>query len=106
MKALRFDRFDLSTLRVEEIPKPRPGAEEVLVRVRAASINPSDVKNVLGKFTATVLPRTPGRDLGGVVVSGDASMEGQEIWAAGEILVLRATVAMRNLLFCRNWERG
>jgi NADPH:quinone reductase-like Zn-dependent oxidoreductase len=84
MKALRFDQFgDLSALRVEEIPTPSPGAGEVLVRVRAASINPSDVKNVLGKLKATVLPRTPGRDLAGIVVGGDASMEGQEIWAAG-----------------------
>jgi NADPH:quinone reductase len=84
MKALRFDRFgDLSALRVEEIPTPIPGAGEVLVRVRAASINPSDVKNVLGKFKATVLPRTAGRDLAGMIVGGDASMEGREIWAAG-----------------------
>src|SRR6202050_4518740 len=84
MKALRFDRFgDLSALRVEEIPTPIPGAGEVLVRVRAASINPSDVKNVLGKFKATVLPRTAGRDLAGMIVGGEASMEGREIWAAG-----------------------
>jgi NADPH:quinone reductase len=84
MKALRFDRFgDLSALRVGEIPTPTPGAGEVLVRVQGASINPSDVKNVLGKFKATVLPRTPGRDLAGIVVGGDASMEGQEVWAAG-----------------------
>ncbi|MGB8540139.1 MAG: zinc-binding alcohol dehydrogenase family protein [Candidatus Acidiferrales bacterium] len=84
MKALRFDRFgDLTALRVEEIPTPAPGMGEVLVRVCAASINPSDVKNVLGKFKATVLPRTPGRDLAGIVVGGDTSMAGQEVWAAG-----------------------
>src|SRR5271154_662992 len=84
MKALRFSSFgDLSALRMEEVPTPVPGAGQVLVEVRAASINPSDAKNVLGKLKSTTLPRTPGRDLAGVVVAGDQDMIGQEVWAAG-----------------------
>jgi NADPH:quinone reductase-like Zn-dependent oxidoreductase len=35
--------------------------------VTAASINPSDVKNVAGAMEGTTLPRTPGRDFAGVV---------------------------------------
>ncbi|HEX3942242.1 MAG TPA: zinc-binding alcohol dehydrogenase family protein [Acidobacteriaceae bacterium] len=84
MKALRFSTFgDLSNLRVEEIPTPSPGPGEVLVRVHAASLNPSDVKNVLGIFHATTLPRTPGRDLAGVIVAGDPARIGEEVWAGG-----------------------
>ena len=63
------------------MPVLLPG--EVLVEVRAASINPSDVKNVQGKMKQTILPRTPGRDLAGIVVAGDEEMIGEQIWAAG-----------------------
>ena len=54
-------------LELGEVPDPRPGAGELLVRVRAAGVNPSDVKNVLGRFRDTTLPRIPGRDFAGVV---------------------------------------
>jgi len=85
MKALRFKNFgDVETvLQVEEVPKPVPGPDEVLVEVHAASINPADIKNVQGKFRQTTLPRTPGRDLAGVVVAGDKEIVGQEVWASG-----------------------
>ena len=36
-----------------------------LVRVMAASVNPSDVKNVAGAMKQTTLPRIPGRDFAG-----------------------------------------
>jgi NADPH:quinone reductase-like Zn-dependent oxidoreductase len=49
-----------------------------LVRVNAAAINPSDVKNVAGRFKQTTLPRTPGRDFAGVIES-----TGEQIWATG-----------------------
>jgi NADPH:quinone reductase-like Zn-dependent oxidoreductase len=85
MKALRFNRFgDVeAVLHVEEVPEPVPGPDEVVVKVRAASINPSDVKNVQGRFAQTTLPRTPGRDLAGVIIAGDKEMIGQEVWASG-----------------------
>lgn len=84
MRVLRFHRFgDLSDLRIEELPTPAPGRDEVLVKVRAASINPSDAKNVLGRFPQTKLPRTPGRDLAGVIVAGEQKRIGEEVWAAG-----------------------
>ncbi len=60
MRALRFGRFgDVSVLQIKEVPVPIPGPGEVLVKVHAASINPSDVKNVQGKMEGTILPRTP-----------------------------------------------
>jgi NADPH:quinone reductase-like Zn-dependent oxidoreductase len=85
MKELRFSSFgDLAgQLHVEEVPTPVPGPGEVLVKVYAASLNPSDWKNVLGQYKKTVLPRTPGQDFAGVIVAGDKEMIGQEIWATG-----------------------
>jgi len=85
MKALRFGNFGDpgEVLRIEEVPEPLPGPEEVLVKVLAASLNPSDVKNVQGNFGKTTLPRIPGRDFAGIVTAGDREMIGQETWAAG-----------------------
>jgi len=84
VKALRFDRFgSLDALQVAEVPPPRPRESEVLVRIRAAGVNPSDVKNVLGRFSDTTLPRTPGRDFAGVVASGPEEWIGREVWGTG-----------------------
>ncbi|MGA2401697.1 MAG: zinc-binding alcohol dehydrogenase family protein [Syntrophobacteraceae bacterium] len=85
MRALRFHEFGdpAEVLHIERLPDPAPGPEEVLVQVQAASLNPSDVKNVQGKFGKTTLPRIPGRDSAGIVVAGDKEMIGREIWTAG-----------------------
>src|ERR1700678_489713 len=84
MRALRFHSFGAvsSVLRSEEIPMPAIANEELLVQVKAAAINPSDVKNVGGLFSQTTLPRTPGRHLSGIVVS-KGEREGEEVWATG-----------------------
>lgn len=65
------------------MPNPAPG--EVLVQVKAAAINPSDVKNVSGAFKATALPRIPGRDFAGVVVGDALSLtryKGKLVWGS------------------------
>jgi NADPH:quinone reductase len=53
------------------------------VRVHAASVNPSDVKNVAGQMEGTVLPRVPGRDFAGVVEAGPSDWVGTEVWGTG-----------------------
>jgi NADPH:quinone reductase-like Zn-dependent oxidoreductase len=83
VKALRFDRFDLDALQLADLDTPVPGETEALVRVRAAGMNPSDVKNVLGKFHETTLPRTPGRDFAGVVEKGPEEWVRREVWGTG-----------------------
>jgi NADPH2:quinone reductase len=83
VKALRFSKFGPpSVLTIKEIPRPEPRAGEALVQVKAAAINPSDVKNVAGLFPGTTLPRTPGRDFSGIVVEG-TTYQGQEVWSSG-----------------------
>lgn len=87
MKALRFDRtgsLDALTLTTMPIPDPDPG--EVRVRVYAAAVNPSDVKNVLGRFPYTTVPRTPGRDFAGVITDGPDELIGREVWGSGKEL--------------------
>lgn len=84
MKALQFSRTgDLAALEVVDLPIPTPMPGEVLVQIKAAGLNPSDVKNVLGRFPYTTLPRVPGRDFAGVVVEGPQELIGQEVWGTG-----------------------
>ncbi|MFL6439392.1 MAG: zinc-binding alcohol dehydrogenase family protein [Terriglobales bacterium] len=84
MRALRFSEFGgFDKLKVESVPDPRPASGEVVVRIRAASLNPSDAKNVLGRMEGTTLPRTPGRDFAGVVIDGPPEMVGADVWGTG-----------------------
>jgi NADPH:quinone reductase-like Zn-dependent oxidoreductase len=82
MQALRFERFG-GPLTVHTVPRPAAGPDEIVVAVRASSINPSDVKNVAGKMEGTTLPRTPGRDFAGVVVDGPADWQGADVFGTG-----------------------
>jgi NADPH:quinone reductase len=84
MLALRFDHFgDPGVLEVAELPDPAPTAAEAVIAVEAASVNPSDVKNVAGNMQGTVLPRVPGRDFAGVVVDGPPDWQGVPVWGTG-----------------------
>jgi NADPH:quinone reductase len=84
VRAIRFETFgDPSVLKLAEAPTPAADERTALVRVMAASINPSDVKNVAGAMKKTILPRIPGRDFAGVVETGPATWIGAEVWGTG-----------------------
>jgi NADPH:quinone reductase len=84
MRALKFFQTgSLDNLRVEEVATPKPAADEVLVQVKAAAINPSDVKNVQGKMHETTVPRIPGRDFAGIVIEGPDALLGQSVFGSG-----------------------
>lgn len=84
MKALQFDAIgNLAALKLVDLPLPIAAADEVLIKVQAAGLNPSDVKNVLGRFPYTTLPRTPGRDFAGTVVKGPSQWLGRAVWGTG-----------------------
>jgi NADPH:quinone reductase len=84
MRAIRFEAFgDPSVLEVVEVATPTVDERAALVRVMAASINPSDVKDVAGATKQTTLPRIPGRDFAGVVAVGPAEWIGADVWGTG-----------------------
>jgi NADPH2:quinone reductase len=84
MRALRFNKTgSLDNLKIETLPNPSPGPGEILVQVKAAAINPSDIKNVLGKMHETTVPRTPGRDFAGVVADGPPELRGSSVFGTG-----------------------
>jgi NADPH:quinone reductase len=84
MRALRFTEFgDTGVLQVTDLPDPTGTPQEAVIRIEAASVNPSDVKNVAGGMEWTVLPRTPGRDFAGVVVGGPPEWQRVAVWGTG-----------------------
>lgn len=72
MKALVLKRYGgPDQVELTDIPQPSPKADEILVRVRAAGLNPIDTMIPKGTFKPILkleLPATLGSDLAGVVV--------------------------------------
>jgi NADPH:quinone reductase-like Zn-dependent oxidoreductase len=63
MQSVRFHEFGdpSEVLRVEDVPRPEAAAGQVLVRMRARPINPSDLLTVRGRYgSLPVPPATPG----------------------------------------------
>jgi len=71
MKAVRIHQYGgPDVLTYEDAPRPEPGAEEVLIRVNAAGVNPIDWKIREGYMKAMIpyaLPMIPGWDVSGIV---------------------------------------
>src|SRR5712675_914997 len=62
-------------LRIESQPWPRPGADEVVVEMRAAPINPADINAIEGKYPGRrEVPAVPGFEGAGVVVDVGANV--------------------------------
>src|ERR1700675_2096044 len=64
-------------------------ANELLIEVKAAAVNPSDVKAATGLMAYAVFPRTPGRDYAGVVIDGPAGWIGREVFGSSGDLGIR-----------------
>jgi NADPH:quinone reductase len=71
MKAIRVHKFGgPEVLQLDEVPNPHPGPGQVLVRIRAAGVNPVDTYIRTGTYTMTpTLPYIPGTDAAGVVAA-------------------------------------
>ncbi|MCX5611051.1 alcohol dehydrogenase catalytic domain-containing protein [Streptomyces sp. NBC_00047] len=70
-KAVRYDEFGgIDVLRVDEVERPVPGDGQVLVRVKAAGINPSEAvirTGALADLFPSTFPSGQGSDLAGVI---------------------------------------
>ena len=71
MKAIQVQKFGgPEVLELQDVPTPRPGKGEVLVRVKGAGVNPYDTYMRAGGYAIKPqLPYTPGSDAAGVVES-------------------------------------
>jgi NADPH2:quinone reductase len=101
MKAIEFTRFGApDVLELIDVPTPKATNGNAVVRISAAAINPSDVKNVAGQMEGTVLPRIPGRDFAGIVVDGPDAWVGAEVFGTGAISASRAMAATPKRFSC------
>jgi NADPH:quinone reductase len=73
---------------VERRPLTR-APNELLIEVKAAAVNPSDVKAATGLMPYAVFPRTPGRDYAGIVIDGPADWTGREVFGSSGDLGIR-----------------
>src|ERR671928_1924208 len=97
MKAMTQDRYGSSdVLRLDEVATPEPGADEVLVRVRAAGVGPEVwhimtgrpyVVRLMGLGVRAPKQRVPGRDLAGTIEAVGAAVTefqpGDEVFGSG-----------------------
>lgn len=100
------ERFGLDALTLTERPQPQPGPQEVLVRIRAASLNYRDLLVVKGQYNPKMpLPRIPLSDAAGEVAAVGPGVSrvqvGQRVaaifmqkWLAGDIDESKAKSAL------------
>jgi len=82
MKAYEIEEFGIDNLKLVEHEKPAPAAGEVLVRLRAASLNYRDLMVVSGTYNPRMkVPAVPFSDGAGEIVSVG---EGVTKWKAGD----------------------
>ena len=99
MQAIRVAAFGgPEVLRLETVADPRPQAGEVVVRVRAAGVNPYDTYMRAGTYARTpTLPYTPGSDAGGIVEAAGAGVDvepGLRVYTSGTISGAYAELAL------------
>jgi NADPH:quinone reductase-like Zn-dependent oxidoreductase len=93
-RAVQFDKYgEIDVLEVRDIERPVPGAGEVLVRVRAAGINPGENAIRIGVFEElwpATFPSGQGSDLAGLVEEvgpeGPAG-PGVPTWSVGDEVI-------------------
>jgi len=88
VKAVRFGEYGgVDVLKVVEVPRPQPGASQVLVQVKAAGINPGEAKIRQGLLHArwpATFPSGQGSDLAGIVAGTGQGVTG---FSAGDEVI-------------------
>src|ERR1019366_2509346 len=89
MRAILLKDVKPPSLAVEEIPDPRLKPGQVLIKMAAAPINPSDLVFLLNQYgVKKTLPVVPGFEGSGTVVESNAGLYGR--WLMGKRVGCRA----------------
>src|SRR5881398_4110601 len=88
MKAVRIERYgNEEVVELAEVERPKPGENQVLVKVKAAAVNPVDwkIRDGLGEMFGLKLPLILGCEVAGTVeMAGSPSRTGIKDFAAGD----------------------
>jgi len=101
MKAIQVDQFGgPEVLQLRDVPDPKPGAGQVVVKLFAVGVNPVDTYIRKGTYGPRTFPYTPGSDGAGVIESvGDGVKKvkpGDRVYLAGSLSGTYAQKALCN----------
>lgn len=96
MKAVQLDQFGVENLQLKEVQKPRPKRGEVLVKIKAVSLNYLDVLLTSGNFYRELpnLPYIPASDGAGIIEELGEDVNG---WKIGDRVAVQ---------YVQNWTKG
>jgi NADPH2:quinone reductase len=76
MRAVTFDGYGgVEVLRISDLPRPQPGPQELLVRVRAAALNRADTVQRSGEYK----PPPGVSEIPGIEIAGEVDSWGSEV---------------------------
>lgn len=104
MKSIRVHQFgDPDVLKLEDLPDPKPGPGQVVVRARAIGVNPVETYVRAGKYGQRQFPFTPGTDAAGTIQAvgrGVARFKpADRVYTSGSI-----SGAYAELILCEEWQ--
>jgi NADPH:quinone reductase-like Zn-dependent oxidoreductase len=89
LKTVQFSRYgDPEVLQVQEVPDPIPGPQDVLVEVKASTVNRLDLFQRSGSRPVGQFPFTPGLEAAGIVLQ-----DGNGFYVGERVLTTHATEA-------------
>src|SRR5437762_11431304 len=100
MKAIRVHDFGgPEVLKIQQMPDPKPEGGQVLVRIKAAGVNPVDTYIRAGVYARKPdLPYTPGTDAGGIVEAVGPNVKrfkaGDRVYTNGSVTGVCAELAL------------
>ena len=100
MLSVRFHEYgSADVMRVDEVPVPEPGADEVLIKVVACGVNRVDILSREGVTPTPVpLPHTPGTEAAGTVAATGSDAGS---WTLGTRVVVNPTLSCGRCTACR-----
>src|SRR6516164_10180641 len=89
MRAWRVNQYGAprDVLTLKKVPTPAPGADEVLIRVTAVTLNFNDLDGIHGRYKTVPVPvpYTPGMEVLGRV---EACGAGADAWAGRRVVAI------------------
>lgn len=90
-------------IRIQEVPQPRPGPGQLLVKVRAAGVCSTDVKQLAGLSPPRRIPSILGHEVAGTVAAVGA---GVAAWRPGQRVAVYPIAACGSCFFCRRGKHS